>query len=456
MNADKKMTNCPNCSSNNISYDIKTETLKCNHCNQKFSSSKVEKKIKEIKNIKGVIINEQTKTVSKENKELYAVKCCTCGAIKYVRNKDKYTHCRLCQSKDCELVDNASEEAKYILPFLINREEVFSKHKNVLDKRQVYSNEKFLSNFKEENLIGIYVPYRIENCKYSCSMCGDGYSLLDINHGKHLDTYIVQNFKIKRDVEVEAKDIYYERVDEDIITREDMLENIISEVNPYDIKEKIELKKEYLEECIIIKPNEKSISADVKKEKLANIAKYAVLDDITKYDYGVKWDIIEPQIINENHSYVYLPIWLYFEKETINNKTTYYYVAINGRTNEIGMQLPFNKTKAIINSSLLSATILSAISYLIIRYIYELNLNDGLNMSDILLLVIGLLVFNLIANLKYKSIKAKYKGSNVVNENDDFVEFQKNIINREERVITNCQFFTKELVDRNDNFYRRK
>ena len=113
MNADKKMTNCPNCSSNNISYDIKTETLKCNHCNQKFSSSKVEKKIKEIKNIKGIIINEQTKTVSKENKELYAIKCCTCGAIKYIRNKEKYKQCSLCQSKDYEVVEAHFEAAGF-------------------------------------------------------------------------------------------------------------------------------------------------------------------------------------------------------------------------------------------------------------------------------------------------------------------------------------------------------
>lgn len=454
MNHYKNMTNCPNCSSNRISYDIKKATLECEHCHQIFESKKVEKKIKEINTIKGLIFNEQRKTVSKSDKELYGIKCSNCGAIKYTKDKEKYKYCRLCGNKTYKIIDVENENVKYILPFLINREEAYEKHKNALDKRQFYSYKRFLSKFSEENLIGVYVPYRIENINYSCSMDGDGYTICDIKISDDRKTYVVKKYKINRDVEVNAKDIYYERIDEDIITREDMMENIISEVSPYDVKEKIELNKDYLEEYMVLYPNEVPVSSDTKKEKLSNIAKYAVLDDVLKYDYGIHWNNIDCQIIDENHSYVYLPIWLYYKEEKIGNKKEYCYIAINGRTNEIGMQLPFNKTKALITSGFL-ATIVLVILSLLLKTLLNISMIEveGFYIVSILILIISTLIFSLITYYKYQSIKVKYKGSNIINENDRLIDIQKKIISSGEEPINVYNYFGKELVDRNDNFY---
>lgn len=457
MNKYKHMTNCPNCSSNIITYDIKTKNLKCNHCNHIFEPRKIEKKIKEINTLNSLIINEQTKLVAKLNRELHGIKCTNCGAVKYIKDKEKYTHCILCGNKTHELVNDENEKTKYILPFTISKEEAFAKHKNDLDKRKLYSNEKFLSKFKEENLIGVYIPYRIEDSHYTCSMYGDGYKVNRIKHDSEKDVCIVDKYRINRNVEIAAKDIYYERVDDKIISREDMLENIISEVSPYDVKEKIELKKEYLEEFIIVNPNENPTSDETKKEKLSNIAKYTVLDDILKYDYGVVWDTIEHQIINEKQSYVYLPVWLYYESETIENETKYYYIAINGRTNEIGMQLPFKKQKAMFFSALYTSPVLLII-YLLFRQYFNVSgasietlKTNPINL--ILIIFISAFSYSIITYFKYTITRSKYEGSNIINENDKYIDFQRKIISRDEKKGKQYTYTSKQLIERNDNYY---
>ena len=455
MNRSKHITNCPSCSSNKISYDIKSEKLKCEHCNHIFETKKVNKKVKEIDTIKGIVINEHVKTVPKLQKELFGIRCTKCGAIKYIKDKTKYTYCRLCGNKDHEILNNNQEEPKYILPFLINREEAYAKHKSTLSQDYIYSDGEFLNHFSQENLIGVYVPYRIENDKYICAMYGDAYATYDITQGDNGTTYKTYEYRINRNVEIDAKDIYYERVDDDILTREDMLENIISEVSPYDTKEKIELKKEYLDEYIILKPNEEPITDAARSAKLANIAKYAVIDDVLKYDHRIVWDTIECNILKTEASYVYLPIWLYFKAKTINGKREYYYVAINGRTNEIGMQLPLSKPFAML-SSCIQATIILAIPFLLFKFYFLIVdatvMREAYGIGKFVGYTVFLMVFLVISRVRYNRIKAKYEGENIINENDNLIEYTRKIIHRGENKIRKRNSSWPQITGRNDNF----
>ena len=459
MNKHKQMTNCPNCSSNKISYDIKTESLKCNHCGYKVETKKVEKKIKELDTLKGLVINEKVKTVHKKHTELFGIKCTRCNAIKYIKDKTKYTYCRLCGNKEYEVITDNKEEAKYILPFLLNREEAYSKHKNALNKKYKYSEHKFLDNFKEENLIGVYVPFRIENNKYNCDMYGDAYATYRIHKSDNGTTYDSIKYRINRNVDIYAKDIYYERIDDDIATREDMLENIITEISPYDMKEKIELKKEYLEEYIILKPNETEVSNIARNDKLSNVAKYTVLDDILKYDYGIVWDIIECNILKTEISYVYIPIWLYYKSETKNNKTEYYYVAINGRTNEIGMHLPFNSTKAFFISIIkgIFTTFFASILFLIpLFFMYFGAATNKQNTVRFFCNIVLIILTILFTKATYKKIKGEYEGENIINENDRLIDYNRKILHRAENKIGKYHSGFSQISGRNDNFNQMK
>ena len=449
MNKHKNMTNCPNCSSNKISYDIKTESLKCEHCYQKIESKKFQKKIKELDTLKGLVINKHTKLIAEQNKKLIGIKCKTCGAIKYQNTKDKYTSCILCGRNDLEYIENDENEPKYILPFLINKEEAYSKHRNALDKKYLYSSRSFLSNFKEENIIGVYVPYRIENNKYVCSLYGDGYATYSIGYNDGEPKYTVYKYRINREVEIEAKDIFYGRVDEEILTREDMIENIISEINPYDLKEKIELKKEYLEEYLIVKPNETPIYNITRKEKIESIAEHAILDDTIKYDYGIVWESKNSKVLKTETSYVYMPIWLYYKSKKINNKTKYYYVAINGRTNEIGMHLPFNKTRGIIGSLIKSLIVLIILAVAFISVTIIGFMSVGLNTTFLNIMVLAYFIVCFIyVRKEYKVIKAEYEGSNVINENDDKVEYKKKVLHRGEKLVKTCYLGAPQYVEK--------
>ena len=454
MNRSKHITNCPNCSSNKISYDIKSEKLKCEHCNHIFETKKVNKKIKEIDTLKGLIINEHTKTVPKLQKELFGIQCTKCGAIKYIKDKTKYTYCRICGNKEHEILSNNIEQPNYILPFLINIEEAYAKHKSALNQDYIYSDGEFLNNFRQENLIGVYVPYRIENDKYICAMYGDAYATYDISSGDNGTTYKTYEYRINRNVEINAKDIFYERVDEDILTREDMLENIISEVSPYDMKEKIEFKKEYLDEYIILKPNEEPITDKARAEKLANIAKYAVIDDVLKYDHGIVWDTIECNILKSETSYVYLPIWLYYKAKNVNGKREYYYVAINGRTNEIGMQIPLSKPFAMFSCYIQSAIVL-AIPFLLFKFYFLIveatTTTDVFSIGKFVGYIVFLIFFIAIAKLRFNLVKAKYEGENVINENDNLTEYTRKILHRGENKIRKRSSSWPQIQGRNDN-----
>lgn len=454
MNKSKHMTNCPSCSSNRISYDIKSETLKCEHCNQKIETKKVEKKIKEIDTLKGIVINETNKSVPKLQKELFAIKCTKCGAIKYTKDKTKYTYCRLCGNKEHEVLKN-TEEPKYILPFLLNREEVYAKHKSAVKDKKQFSNQKFIDNFKRENLIGIYVPYRIENDKYTCDMHGTGHATYAIYHSDDGTSYKTIKYRINRNLEVDAKDIYYERIDFEIETRKDMLDNIITEVSPYDMKEKIELKKEYLEEYIVLKANEIPIIACTQSAKLSNIAKYAVRDDVLKYDYGIIWDTIECNVLKSDVSYVYLPIWLYYTAKTNKKRTEYYYVAINGRTNEIGMHLPFDKKKALLYSSIKALLALFVTFGLFVGFllVFVSTASEDIRIfTYCVILGIMAIIYLVIFVENYFSIKLNYEKNNNYYENDDLIDYTSKILHRAERKIGKDYSTWTELRGRNDNF----
>ena len=367
MNDNKIMTNCPSCASNSISLDIKEGKLKCNHCGHIIEFKKYNKQINDIGALEGDIFHNGTKDLNKEHVNIVTLNCPVCNKMYFAGKNEKYPKCHWCKSDlqicdEYESIDNVAN----ILPFATTKEEAVGYIKDDLAQRE-FVNKEFIKKFNPNNLKGIYFPYLMIKAKYKCAFSGEGEREADYeSNGDNGIVYTLMTYNVNRTFDIEASNIILEDKKDTIEDKESVIKNIISAASPFDYEESKPLEGRYLRGYIAETID--FAGTDINKglrEKLINVAKYAILKDIAYYDRGVRWDQTQIDITSVDVSYIYLPLWVYIYKKRDKGVEQYYYVALNARTNEVAVHLPLDADKALIYS-LKPALTLSAVGAAII------------------------------------------------------------------------------------------
>ena len=425
MNDSKIMTNCPSCSSNDIVFDISTSKLKCNHCGEFIEISKYKKKVDSISKLEGNILDEGAKDIQTEDVNIVTLKCPNCNTQYLSGESSTYPKCHWCGSELQKCDNNISIENEKILPFTISKEDAIDYIKREIKYNEFISKE-FINSFNPEQVCGVYLPYMMIKAKYKCNFIGEGNRCIDYYSAGDDLKYIIYDYSLRRDFILDAENITFDTKNSVVVDKKNIIENIISVANPFDFESKKNIEGKYLK-GFIAEPNYfKNININDKiNDKLISVAKYAILDDISYYDRGVRWDETNIEITNLEVTYIYLPLWLYIYKNS-DKLNQYYYVALNSRTNEIVFHLPANKKK-----SILKATIPAIAGALIVSLpiILILTLMDGFISKDSILpiiigaILLGIIIFIAIFKSAYKKNIEESLGNNVSEENDSNAKY---------------------------------
>ncbi len=434
MNEENNITNCPKCSSNNITLDISIGKLKCNYCGHIIENEEFKEDVTNISELENKVVSEGASELNTKEVSIVNLKCPNCG-IEYIAGESStYPKCSWC-NKDLILDPNPVENPSIpiaILPFKVTKEEAINSLQQAMEKKKKYTTKAFNDSFNPQNIIGVYIPYMLINVAYKCDFEGVGGHLINKHYDSenHNVTYDYDTYNVVRVFDITANHITLENKDNNIVDRETANKNIISAANPFDTSEIVQLEGKYLEGFIAekFKPQELQPNEEL-YNKLINVAKYGILNDISFYDCGVRWEKNEISVDKAEYMYAYLPVWIYTYKEVNKNgEEEIYYVGTNGRTNEAINHIPLNYTKALLGA-MKTATVISIIVAVILGLIYLLFMSNFFRTNTILVFIInfftfGVPLFMFIAStiIEYKNRKKRYLGKNVKDENDGCVD----------------------------------
>lgn len=479
MNDNKIITNCPSCASNSISLDIKEGKLKCNHCGHIIEFKKYNKQINDINSLDGDIFHNGTKDLNVDHVNIVTLTCPTCNKMYFTGKSDKYPNCHWCGSalqvgEEYESIDNVAD----ILPFSTTKEEAIGYIKDDLAQREFLKKD-FIKKFNPNDLKGVYLPYLMLKANYKCSFSGEGEREADCeSNGDNGVIYTIMSYNITRTFDIEADHIIMEDKKTTIKNKDTVIKNIISAASPYDYEERKPLEGRYLKDFVAETIDFGNV--DINKglrEKLINVAKYAILKDIAYYDRGVRWDQTQIDITSIDISYVYLPLWVYIFKKREKGVEQYFYVALNARTNEVAVHLPLDNDKAMIYA-LKPAISLSAVAAAIIipimmitSYTPKVPANStikvysssGEGMGIWALLVAGAFLVGICITVraKYKENVESSLGDHVLGENDADAKCKVKKISfvdvktRTYRSSSQLSYFIKGMNDNGDEYRDR-
>ena len=431
------MTNCHNCGSNNISLDMTIGKLRCNSCGHIYESTIEEKpnavnEFESIHSLEGNIISDGSKNINEGTLALVTYKCNKCGFEYVTSEKNNNPICIFCnkQLDNTEMIQKENN-TKYILPFKINKEMAINTIQSELNNKSDYLIDSFMNKLNLDKLICLYIPHTYWDAKYKCHFSGQGEKKIKSHYSDDNVSYTADVYDVDRNCNVEVKLVSIEEKYEIIDTKDKAFSNIISALNPFDSKEILPVDGIYLQDCVAMLIDNKEMTFDESfNSRLINITKYALLDSISFYDRGVRWDKNEISEVNHNLYNVYLPVYLYMYTEIVDNKEEYYYIALNGRTGETAFHIPFDSNKAKGKSKKKAFIICTVICLLLNSFFipFAIMSHDewGIFAKIMIVVIIGLIYFVLLPLLykhEYKSIENKYKGDHVVGENDSKIDF---------------------------------
>lgn len=335
---------CPSCGSSDVTYDIKNKILKCNYCLLEYDSKDNTILSAPLETIEGEIRGSGTKDIKKKARKVSLI-CNGCGAKVTVNMKDTPTKkCHWCgnilsvnkQSTDGTIPDK-------ILPFSVSREEAVSNITQYIKKKKIFADTNFLRNYKEEDIIGVYLPYLLLDIRGHAKLKGDGEKsfiplrriipFFSSNHDTAI--YDAKLYNLKRDFDFNINNLSLES------TKHYQGENIINSIMPFDTENCIKYQSNYIYgyQYEIRDLNIPSIEKIAMKQ-VKGIIRYAAKPSIIEYDRGVKWTQEDITVDSKRWESVYLPVWLYNYKDK-KGKTNY--IAVNGRTKETIGKIPLKE-----------------------------------------------------------------------------------------------------------------
>ncbi len=459
------MTNCTSCGSNDISLDINLSKLKCNQCGQIYENVEMSNKFEDIDKLNNISISGGALDIAESNSNLVIYKCDICNTEIVTSELNNNVICPTCHKK-LEINNRASGElnVRYILPFRINKDNAVNKMNEYMKINSKFINNNFEKKYNADNIVACFIPFTLFDIDYNCTFEGQAERKIDsIYDSDSGTTYYYDGYDIIRGFEVDAKHLSLETKSNSFTDKESAYSNMISALNPYDTNELIELKEKYLRDTVAEILTYKRLEYDDRfKNKLISIGKYAILDNLIYYDRGIKWNKTDLEIKSINCYDAYLPVWLYY----FNDAKEIHYIAINGRTGELAVHVPFDKKKAIIKSivePVIVAAVFDFFMGLLLIPIFSIPgklENNNAIFEKVPYIILGAITLTILIGgfiKTYQGIKMSCLGNHEVGENDSKAIFKTNITNKiDNKTCTNKKSSMSVINGRNDNSDERR
>ena len=340
-----------------IEFNPKTQKWNCSYCNAVFK----------IDNFKEVSYKD-------ENKEFETYVCSDCGAEIIADKNTSATFCIYCGNT---AVLKNKFSGKFhpdgIIPFSVTKEEAkyeFEKHIN----SKILSSTVFLKEFNIEKIMGIYIPFWLNNLEVDVKFQGTGFKTGKIIPG-------TTNVSQEQYAIIRHNKIYFENVPIDGSLKLD--NTVMFNVFPYDLGKIKEYHHAYLSGFFAERyDDDKEKLLLSLKEKCYKTTDKAIRDIVNIYD-GFNLIEKEQKIEKITSKYVLLPVYMI----NIKYKNKIYPFIMNGQTKKFVGDIPISSSK--IFGLFLS---LLAIICLLIYIFIELNIANFLVAMFISLIFIFVLL----------------------------------------------------------------
>lgn len=455
----KTVLRCPHCGASNIEPDGKEGKLKCHSCMQVLDAKSANAS-GNVEKLTGKVIGEGAQNIIPDEDVILTLKCSSCGAEVVINTEEAMTAscpwCRHMLSVTEKLPNGAVPDL--VLPFKLSRKDAFEKMRDFLRDRTEHANLQMISEFKEENIRGVFLPYVVIDMRVNAQMSGMGEELVrryTVGSGDDQETrYDANLYKIERNFELEVDDLTIEASSDKLNhDRKRSTNNVISAIMPFDTENAVDWDPRYLRGYTSERRDLNIAELDRKaKNQTEDILKYQLSSTVKKYDRGICWDIVRLEQKGVQWKTAYLPVWLFSVVEVNKNGAPLkHYIAVNARTGETMGSVPIDKKQLLINTFgwpllvFLVSRVLSSfkLSSPLLEGLSELFSSFGV--FFIIGWIIGYGIYALMCVSKYRSTMARHnfesetraKICNLKSE-DELVEYLHGLRN-------------SQIRDRNDN-----
>ena len=402
-------TKCPQCGATDISVNAKKGVLRCNYCRHEFQPEIAAGMNGDITKLQGVWVGKGASDIQKgeQSKQMLTLKCTSCGAEVVIDTKEAtQARCHWCRnmlSIQNQIPNGAVPDA--VLPFKLTKQQAQQKIEEFVNKRKFFANPKFKQEFTTDNIMGVYMPYMSINANTHVRLEGLGEiktRQYTVKHGDNYYTYYdADEYKVGREYDAAIKGLTIESNTQRMSNDKGETNNIINSIMPFDMENCVQWDANYLH-GYTSERRDTNVN-DLKgygDEKVRAVARYSINDTLGKYDRGVSWKSENINIIGEQWSAVYLPVWLYsYFEDKGNGQGIKHYVAVNARTQETMGSVPVYMPLLLGISAIIEVIGL-------ILFIFMLGVKNGYKFSWLFLLpglIYGFSMYN-----KYRNKNAKH------------------------------------------------
>ena len=259
--------------------------------------------------------------------------CPSCGGEVKVEAHTSATRCPSC---DCYLIFNERVEGMYapstIIPFQLGKENCKQSLREKFKKMR-FAPTDFLSEARLNSMEGIYVPYWFYDYDAHWDFQGEGTKVRSWTSGETAYTE-TSYFDVMRDM-----DIHFQRIPID--ASEQMPDDVMDLVAPFDYKQLIAFTPEYMSGFYAEKYNMTSDQVEARAKKIMRDDTEQLLSNSYSEYSSMKTIKREMQMRDSRSEYGLLPVWRY--RYTYMGQEYPFYV--NGQTGKIVGTPPLSKKK---------------------------------------------------------------------------------------------------------------
>lgn len=347
---------CPKCGASEIRHKPGSDLLICMFCRNQWHGQRVEEEFglgEGLDELSGTIVASGAADIAADAAHLVSFKCSGCGAEVTVNTENQMTaRCHWCRhvfGVNEQVANGAVPDA--VLPFHIKKDDAVARIRQFVDKRKLFALKEFKEQFTPENVCAVYLPYMIVDGRASADVAGHGEietARYKRGSGKDEKTYYDADvYRVERRIDFTVDDLPLESSSErgNLDTRANT-NNIINTILPFDTKNAVKWNASYLNGV-----SSEKRDLDVAhlrprlEDQLLSIARAKLVDSVSQYDRGVRWERESLDLHGSRWVSMYLPVWLYSYHQPDSKGGMLHYIAVNGRTGETMGSVPVQQWK---------------------------------------------------------------------------------------------------------------
>lgn len=346
---------CSNCGGSDIRFDEESGKLKCQHC-RSLIDGVMSNEIDDVSALQGKVISGGAKKII-DDKMMVTMKCSSCGSVVTINTDEapnaRCPWCRHVLSITDKLPNGTIPDL--ILPFKVTRKQALMAMSMYITKHRSIAERGFINEFKEDAIMGVYLPYMVVDMNVHAKMSGVGeveVRRYTVGSGEDSETrYDADAYDVSREFDLTIDDLTIEastaRLNQN--TRFNT-NNVINAIMPFDTENAIEWDPRYVRGFSCEHRNVDIDDLDRRvKLQVEDVMRYRMHGAIAQYNRGVRWDKMSLTQKGVKWKTAYLPVWLYsYLDVNKNGKSVLHYVAVNGRTCETVGSTPIAWPKVVV------------------------------------------------------------------------------------------------------------